>query len=111
MQLRVYVARGWSGRLDLVGYEHAIRRFGARLRLAVLVTLEARTAIRLEGHFLALVVEDLEDLVREFVLDVQLLGTRLANGGVGEAIALADINELLSELMHSRAHARVSGGR
>ena len=70
-----------------------------------------RPAIRLEGHLLATVEQDLEDLVRELVFDVQLLGARLADGCVGQAVALADVNELLPQLMHRSAHARVASCR
>ena len=44
--------------------------------------------------------EDAEDLVGYLVLDIQLLGAPFADRSVGQAVALAGVDELLPETMH-----------
>ena len=70
-----------------------------------------RAAQGREGHFLALLAQDLEDFVGPFVLDVELIAALLADGRVRQAVALADVEQLLAELRHCGAHARNGTGR
>ena len=73
--------------------------------------LAARVGVRyatigFEVHLLALQVQDLEHLVRPLVFDIELLRPILANRSVCQPVPLANVDQLLTEMVDRRPHAR-----
>ena len=87
------------GSLGISGHEDPVLGLAARLGIRYAAT-------GLQVHLLALQVQDPEHLVRPLVFDIELLRPILADRSICQPVPLADVDQLLPEMVDRRPHAR-----